>query len=138
MDTKTVDIDTLEAGAEMNLLVAEKVMGWQLRVVDKDGWYGGYMAAVTPDTEQFLFYLSPNVSSGRERWMPSTDIRAAFEVVDYLMATHDTRLTLTNRMLELLGPYVAEFEDLDTDEKYRAYGATAPEAICRAALKVLG
>lgn len=77
----------LKAGRDLDALIAEKVMGWQVfkrkwseNAIDKPELRSTW--AILPDgSEKFLFH-APNIYSGREPWSPSTDIAAAFTVVE--------------------------------------------------------
>lgn len=63
----------------------------------------------------------------------STDISAAWEVVDMLKATHwiDVSVGLT---LEHLSPYMCQIGKHGAPGLIYAYGETSSEAICKAAL----
>jgi hypothetical protein len=138
MDTKTVDIDvdTLEAGVELDLLVAEKVMGAfrGARSVSPMFYQTG-MPCVTIEHE-------PGRISTVSIPPYSTDIRAAFELIKHVQA-HNPLLALR---LIYAQPYqigAAFFQLLLGDNiwktwretEYKAVADTTPLAICRAALK---
>ena len=121
-ETKTIDIDTLPAGREMDALVAEKVMGLE-RV--------GYLYKYREYTE------SPRNVNMSEKDIPSysTSIAPAWEVVERL---HDLEWVVEVTIDNGVGRYCKIwkmgnkgreiiYEELDAD--------TAPLAICRAALK---
>lgn len=103
------EIDKLEAGSELDKLIAEKVMGW--RVVDDRGSYHAY------DGETWLGILAD--------YFPfSTDIRAAWEVVE--------RIGLSVLKINdgwQARRYVGAYDICSSND------VTAPMAICRAALK---
>ena len=112
------DIRNMEAGRELDALVAEKVMGWQ--------WYDGHGTAGPSYWE----------TQGGEfahfgEFEPSTDIAAAWEVVE--------------KMAELVGPISVAWGSFGTEGNMASVMAfmgnppgvvapTAPLAICRAAL----
>jgi hypothetical protein len=114
------EIVKLEAGREMDALVAEKVMGWELRTFKNDGvdfWHIPGTARCELDAPRF-----------------SSDIGAAWEVVTHMQRPDDEtgyheyyfKLECTVAAKPVywyawLGEHEAE-------------AATAPLAICRAAL----
>ena len=106
----------MEAGRELDALVAEKVMGW------KD------VNTAWPS------YGSPPESPDGWREIPafSTDIAAAWEVVEKLSGPNvvdDFRLAYWG------GCWRAEFQSMIFQY---CEAPTAPQAICLAALRVLG
>lgn len=135
---ETVDIDTLEAGPELDLLVLEKVMGYELvRVVRHRGqvfgasWYQGVN-----------FY---------DLHMPtpfSTDMTAAWQVVEKMKVTpakhaegrcHYLKLVANWSDTEDSGVY-AYFDWQGTGDGnplYKAHAHNPAEAICKAALKAV-
>ena len=131
-----MDVDKLEAGWETDALVAEKVMGWKHithfnQSPIADGWIGFW------DGEWPQWVKRPDEDNV---WQPSTDITAAWEVVEKLEYNWS------------LGRDVGQCsDDYETsgDKLYRfVYSApgmpmqgisanTAPLAICRAVLKAI-
>lgn len=117
------EILAMEAGRELDALVAEQVMGWKntgKRVSL------AYRAVMTMHTDK----------TGTYRRVPncSTDIYGAWEVIGkikekYEVATLDYR----NKWVCYLVETITESGNLDTPD-IEAYGQTAPEAICKAAL----
>lgn len=110
--------------AALDRLVSKKVMGWTVRESEPD------------DYERY--------SSGWavSRWNPSTCIKAAWEVVEHL---RKQRLYLI--INDTMGQYRARFFDshwmIDDwvrapDIRMTVWAATAPLAICIAALKAFG
>lgn len=77
-----MDIDSMEAGPEMDRLVAEKVMGW-LEDTDRSGMHGRYFRE---DPVRGKYWL---ITSGDDdyRWEPSRNIDHAMEAAERLM--HD-------------------------------------------------
>lgn len=109
----------MEAGPEMDALIAERVMEWTL--VENQGAAGG------------RFWQGGDVAFGdmSEFYPPrfSTDIVAAWEVVEKLAGDEFGRVELTWDMRE--GGWVCSW---GIRFGARAVALTAPLAICRAAL----
>jgi hypothetical protein len=107
----TMQTDELVAGRELDALVAEKVMGWDRRL-----WAG-------------RFYWSGPYSD-RERFSPSMDIAAAWEVVERVWQEE-----------WVLRRFLGSWQILDGDpldnHRVLASAETAPLAICRAALQAV-
>ena len=111
----------MEAGEELDALMAEKVMGWERgKSIGKDVWCKGR-----------------NVICYFHAWKPSTSILSAWEVVQKLavepFAWHIESLNLTNGRVVWWACYWGDGkagEILD----YSADAPTAPLAICRTAL----
>lgn len=114
------EIDILEAGREMDALMAERVMGW---VRYGDHW-------VTTGHE-------PNALGCTYRWAamtfaPSTDIAAAWEVVEKLQ-DHGMAMSL------VFGVYTWECKFGDAGDVFgEARHPDASLAICHAALEAMG
>lgn len=99
----------MKPGKELDALIAEKVTGWKPSgLLGKDHKY-----AVKE------FYEPPHYS---------TDIAAAWEVVDKIAPLDDFRLAFRN------GEWFAEFSSMINQF---AQAGTAPHAICLAALKAV-
>lgn len=76
-----MNFDEMEAGREMDILVIEKVLEWQLVPDSNYHGCGGAMFAVTESSERrFMWHLEADVYSGEKRWSPSTNIAAAWQV----------------------------------------------------------
>ena len=126
-------IREMEAGRELDALVAEKVMGWTMGDYEPGLYYttrpGGPVAVISPTwTPRMPFH----------RFLPSTDIAAAWEVVERL---YDLRWIIGLGSLaqnprgwrcELCNMWEDDFERAPSD--IEANADTAPLAICRAAL----
>ena len=121
---RTVNIDTMPAGREMDALVAEKVMG--MKVSKK----GGLRWRVNRRTELLSKY--------------STSISAAWEVVEKLkdaMSTIGMAGTFNMEFDLESGQWEVGYTDLDYDkgwcweDGWPVMADTAPLAICRASLK---
>lgn len=101
---------------ERDALVAEKVMGWTLGTGDGNGYGYNFEFGVFRDSKP---------------WSPSTDIAAAWEVVEKLFPAEDEfNLRCFRRQ-----NWKCTFRYF---EGYSSYATTAPEAICLAALTGLG
>lgn len=128
-------IDDMQAGAEMDLLVAQKVMGWDPEnegnnsdlnpyFFDNGKWWAG-----TTAREEHAVY-----------WSPSTNIAHAWEVVERLRPLGEPCVyILAPEDREVFGTWGAMVSDEVTADAIGGigYGATAPLAICRAALYAL-
>ena len=112
----------VKVGREMDVLVAEKVMGWKKGDYTRK-WMDG--SQTIKDV-----WLIPGPEKYRLRCPSfSTKITAAWEVVDYMADKHNF-----NWMLQ---PGYATFQLSDNSRGGSAYGASVMEAICRAALKAM-
>jgi len=129
------EILRMEPGPELARLVAERVMGWHLsdpvpltevrEWLTEDGRITGYDWC-PPDSPHYL----------DNPFEPSTDIAAAWEVVQHLMPEFNFELFSTVD-LEDLGKllWAAEFRGRKHGAiPHTAKAETAPLAICRAAL----
>lgn len=123
------EIDAMEAGRELDRLVAEKVMGWSSmfwREAGTDGtytWPGGWYGA-GPNHEA---YLSKSYS---------TDIEAAWEVFMHFPDTHKGIYHTQRKSLGwTLGQPMIWKCTIGATNTVEA--DTAPLAICRAALKAV-
>jgi hypothetical protein len=117
---------------ELDALVAEKVMGRTLKFHSREGfdqiarngnWSGTY--------EEFL--------DNQDYWSPSTDIAAAWEVVDHLTRDRGEGPILEFGLTrDFEHSWEAEFSIRSGGLNALAYSDTAPLAICLAALKAIG
>lgn len=107
-------IDAMEAGREMDALVAERVFGGN---VDP----GKYMVVLPHGEDAYLTW--PTFS---------TDIAAAWEVIDAM--THQGYSVVT-QILSPKEPQSARIYTIGGRAISNSYGSTMPHAICRAALK---
>lgn len=127
----------MKAGRELDALVAEKVMGW----MDGDG-----VGLRVADGEVIN-------SMDCRPWSPSTDIAAAWEVVEKMAARmrSDSRFnwsgphfksphTYLTSLPEVVYPLGTECWYVETSSGVREWScaATAEHAICLAALKAVG
>lgn len=142
-----MDPNTMPAGPEIDVLVAEKVMGWKRgdaaltsrkggRWFDADGQELDENHA-TPEGHGDGDYYYPD-----EAWSPSTDIRAAMEVTEKV---GDMMLRKNARRDTSGATDWACYFELERNRRYEAgisysmltswhHADTAPLAICRAAL----
>lgn len=74
-----VDVDSLEAGRELDALVAERVMGWLPHFRNTAHWVDAEIA----DTVGSLDYRVRGIVG---EWSPSKDIAVAWQVVEKLRA----------------------------------------------------
>lgn len=129
----------MKAGREMDALVAEKVMGWE-PIVDfpmgsgqalAPGWKGYWTG------EWFRWTERPVQDSDEveEPWSPSTDIAAAWEVLekfpDFAVTTMYEGYVRKWAMVDNRPPYASK------PAQHWAYGETFPHAICLAALNAV-
>lgn len=125
-----IDVDKLEAGPEIDALVAEKVMGWKPDDDDGHAWEDadGDWKAHRKD--------GPWMDTGEVIWSPSTDIAAAWEVVEKFSKFRiDNHGHYDDPKLRYMCEVYDEARDLHSG---RVFGETAPLAICRAALRAVG
>lgn len=131
----------LEAGRETDARVAEVVMGWE---VCSDMKCQGCDAPVWRH-ESGEWFVQPNrANADMARWSPSTDIGAAWSVVDRVRESESvwsfhiqspTRKTNGQWVAEVVPNYAIVPVDVDP---YTAFADTAPLAIVRAALAAMG
>lgn len=125
------EIMKLEAGRELDALVAEHVIGqtdfnhtgffWEEGMMeDGDGWDGFYCPRCNSSE-------SDKVAKCAKRY--STDIAAAWQVVEMDIA----QMTLWRSRFK---PCLVSVHLCIGDDHYHAYAPTVPLAICRAALLV--
>jgi hypothetical protein len=134
-----MNIDTLEAGRELDALVAEKVMGWTWPD-DRCpicGWSFSDTAAegcVPGDCSQRPI---PTVPESEDYPHYSTDITAAWEVVEKMLGQLPQQ-DIHFQHLEYTGWGVGTcFNKEEGGWDEWMYGETLPIAICRAALKAV-
>jgi hypothetical protein len=118
-------VSTLEAGYELDAQVAEQVMGWHL----EEG------AAYWPNTERVWRDAAGRRMGTVAEWSPSTDWGAAGQVVDRF-AQKRRYLWLSYEAVNYLSGNTAMHWKCTfaAPQRFQAHGATAPLAICRAAL----
>lgn len=122
------DIDSMEAGPEMDRLVAEKVMGITF-AAGTDWELGDDGRVIGP------VYAEERDAMGWHYWSPSTNIAHAWEVVEKLKDHREWHIE--NDQGEIR-EWIVEILSLATGRRYSTDSASVPLAICRAALKAMG
>jgi len=128
-------------GTELDALVAETVMGWK-RMRWKDfqsdtresltySWHDSD-GKMTENAEDCDDYYSPSFA-----WSPSTDIEAAWQVVERLW-DENPHVQFELRHQGTAGGWMARFPAPVLANYVEAKGKTAPHAICLAALRAVG
>jgi len=146
------EIDTLGVGPGLNLLVAENVMGW--RWIEPRIWNVIVSEGSTPPRRGTLsdrtkrFFVPPEKHNITEiddwpvRWCApgvpcySTDETAAWDVVER-MRELDWWLTLRADSFGGKDIWCVQFDPSDRERGVGSGDASAPLAICRAALKAV-
>jgi len=133
----------MKPGRELDALVAENVMGWKRvrwmdwkqKIADETrtsltySWHDAN-GDMTENAEDMDDYYNPTYA-----WSPSTDIAAAWEVVERLALTFEMGWLPTDKGFS----WDASFgEKRGSEEGTTTYADTAPHAICLAALKACG
>jgi hypothetical protein len=133
---RTPEGGSMNPGRELDALVAEKVMGLTQCA-------GGMHGDSFPNSYCYAHPDTPEM--GSEVYPYSTDIVAAWEVVEKMWAEHIPRTRYGVYRLQLnrldTGRYVCEFAcdpEGDFSTHSRGEADTAPLAICLAALKAVG
>ena len=140
-----MDYSTMEAGPEMDALVAERVMGFRRSIGDiAGGWlrldeknrrvWSGWLdrEPTFHEGEDGYTYQKPLALMGGARFAPSTDIAAAWEVVEKVALCWAVNITGA-----LTGWYVTFGNVEQPNRTYMGYAGTVSLAICRAALAVV-
>lgn len=115
------EIDKLEAGRELDALIAEKVMGWTPHCQNP----AHYVEVANSTSEMSV------IQEVVAYWRPSTDIAAAWQVVEKLRAA-GWFYSLSDAVE--IPEYIVMFYQPDSPDA-QAMDESAPLAICRAALK---
>jgi len=142
------EIIRLKPGPELDRLVAEKVMGWiepadaemprvWLRWEEGEKryvWAGWWIEEPPKDEDGNI--PSAWLLAGNKKWSPSTDIAAAWEVVERLSSR--CFIQIHNQVASFMPLWNVSFESRE-DMKFlgSANAETVPLAICRAALAVM-
>lgn len=117
----------IEPGRELDVLVAEKVMGWRAHTI----WGTDYEVGSGEPVRRICY--APYYS---------TDIAAAWDVVQKMR--EDRRKVLVHWENGQTSAYNEEFWEVEIsgplrlDAAFRAHADTAPHAICIAALRAVG
>lgn len=118
------------SGQNLDAEVAEQVMGWYVEYHAED--------------EEWWTDEDGNRLRRQEEWSPSSDISNAREVREKLREqgwdlSIESRVAVVSEAKHASGPpWEASFIHPDGKLEARGRGDTAPEAICRAALRVVG
>lgn len=128
------EIDALPAGRELDALVAERVMGWQLvpavNGIESPWWWDANGPVHSMDK-----------SDWRGGWYPSTNIAAAWEVVERMGADGwDAELDQFHNFMHIWDACFRKLDNRDQGqwlELRTGRADAAPLAICRAALKAV-
>ena len=118
---------------ELDALVAEKVMGWTLHKIPHlvEGQYG-YISGVIHS------YIGNRLIAP---WSPSTDIAAAWQVVEKLRGREETWFEVGSGSPKSNSQWYAQASTFVPGGEWRTFtvrDAIAPRAICLAALKAVG
>lgn len=113
----------LEAGPELDTLVAEKVMGWKSchDHMGNEQWDTGLHIRNIPENPTMKVFRY-----GPSPWSPSTDIASAWEVVEKLKQEHGYSVSVN--CAGVVAPWGCEINN-----KF-VWESTVPLAICCAAL----
>ena len=115
-----IDADKLEAGPELDALIAEKVMGWDVHHREP----GFVLGEVWRDPAHSTLYRAG-------QWCPSSDWSAAFEVVNSIKSMTDLRKRVfENFLIDATGGVPSAYEGVSIFD-------LTPVMICRAALKAV-
>lgn len=124
-----VEIDEMPVGSDLDALLAEKVMGWDIHYRLKPG--------ERPNNEGREHFFDPvkRTLYLPEQWCPSSNREQAFEVLDHLVS-EDWRLeiTISRCAPDDLKLYSVMIRDMG-QVHVTATEYSLPLAICRAALK---
>jgi len=124
-----MEIDEMVAGPELDRLVAEEVMGWHLALGD---WNSELLRRSQVWLNESGAYMreAENSGIGGRPFKPSTDISAAWEVVERFRQHGGQPLVYWDADKQR---WLAGMGDDFLSDTWSAW--TAPLAICRAALK---
>ncbi len=140
----------MTAGRELDALVAEKVMGWRRMTYAEQypgnpnfahrneltGYWHDAVGKYCARAEDCPDYYAPE-----DAWSPSTDIAAAWEVVEKLCATgtDEERYFIVRReAAEYVVTFWREALAHNVAEEFESRAKNAPLAIALAALKAVG
>jgi len=122
----------MQAGREIDALIAEKVMGWKVHARNTAWW-------VKAEEENESTTNIMGWTCGNDRFSPSTDIAAAWEVREHMKKSgfygliKDCGKSYTSLFVKTMVDEEGEHEQIG-----HSLAETAPLVICRAALKALG
>lgn len=110
---------------EIDRLIAEKVMGWEVKEIPSKKFLDAY-----------VLYKRPNQSNINDhQWNPSTYIQDAWQIVEKFDFASVDRITGYG---EFYNVTLSVAEEDGTYSEVEAKADTAPMAICLAALKAVG
>lgn len=114
----------MKTNREIDTLIAEKVMGWK--------WSERAFGNIT-----IYEWQTPVGNMKQDSWKPSTNIKAAWEVVEKMNSSTQAGTVVLKQLYD--GMFYCEFQG-NGDLQYhgKGHGDTAAEAICRAALNAKG
>jgi hypothetical protein len=141
--TQTIDIDTMEAGREMDALVAERVMGLTLRREEEDEspthpyvyrWQRPDGSRICTHTSFGFGWCGSRDEANKCLPSYSTDIAAAWQVVEHFSKGKDMPV-----FVGMVGDSAeAKIYDTEGNPLMEPVHADTPAlAICRAALKAV-
>ena len=120
-------IDEMPAGREMDVLIAENIMGWAVHQRNTAWWVKvADENEVTTEVMGFTY--------GKDRFAPSTNIADAWEVVEKM----GNCLFACGRSDAGAWEAYFFFVNSGVGKLSEAHGDTAPLAICRCALMAMG
>lgn len=114
------EIMEMEPGNVLNTLIAEKVMNWYV----SEGEYSG--KKYWNDENDYSPYAVAD-------FKPSTDISAAWEVVEKVQKQLSLDFSLRRHIHQFEMKWISHFYDIDIDP-IRVVSTTAAECICKSAL----
>lgn len=136
-----MDVDRLSAGVELDILVADKVMGWPLL---EEG-------ALRPQTDFVQMVIEPTPLSGKQfvlthwrwdgkghvwsRFNPSVSLGAAMGVVAKILARESKPNFFLEFVEESWRCHFGRSRPWIEQPPYAPHAETAPLAICRATLR---
>lgn len=121
-------IEDMEAGAEMDAMVAEKVMGWRTYNRNTAWWVDAEIETGMVPSGGFRGF-----TSGMDRFAPSTNIAAAWMVIDTL--SPKCAVLDVYRQCDRRGWWGCRiWFGKDEEHDVISSAPTAPLAICRCAL----
>lgn len=120
----------IEAGRELDALVTGKVMEWK-KEKDNPYWLGSNM-----ECHERIEFDALYAEEIQLPWSPSTDISAAWEVVEKVYELTDKWILVSPFNKRFCAYHKTGCGDEDYGD-FCEYGETAPHAICLAALKAI-
>ncbi|GIO83490.1 hypothetical protein J25TS5_04220 [Paenibacillus faecis] len=124
------EILAMGPGRELDALVAEKVMLWEWN--DEKTFSQGNYVRIDPP-----YAFDHESGEPRFNWSPSTEISAAWEVVEKMrQKNYIYELADFGRNTHKSKPHYAAFHPINKPRNYerQVHSKTLPEAICKAAL----